>query len=69
MNQGLKNLRDVTGLPLKDLVRVTSWNQAIEQGLGDRLGKVEKDYVADLAVLDPKSFKVKAVFLDGERRI
>ena len=69
MNQGLKNLRDVTGLPLKDLVRVTSWNQAIEQGLGDTLGKVEKGYVADLAVLDPKSFKVKAVFLDGKRRI
>ena len=69
MNQGLKNLRDVTGLPLKDLVRVTSWNQAIEQGLGDVLGKVEKGYVADLAVLDQKSFKVKAVFLDGKRRI
>ena len=59
----------MTGLPLKDLVRVTSWNQAIEQGLGDTLGKVEKGYVADLAVLDPKSFKVKAVFLDGKRRI
>ena len=69
MNQGLKNLRDVTGLPLKDLVRVTSWNQAIELGLGDRLGKVEKGFTADLAVLDARSFKVKAVFLDGERRI
>ena len=69
MNQGLKNLRDVTGLPLKDLVRVTSWNQAIEQGLGDTLGKVEKGFTADLAVLDAKSFKVKAVFLDGKRRI
>ncbi len=69
MNQGLKNLRDVTGLPLKDLVRVTSWNQAIEQGLGDTLGKVEKGFTADLAVLDTKSFKVKAVFLDGKRRI
>ena len=69
MNQGLKNLRDVTGLPLKDLIRVTSWNQAIEQGLGNRLGKVEKGFVADLAVLDQRSFKVKAVFLDGERRI
>ena len=69
MNQGLKNLRDVTGLPLKDLVRVTSWNQAIEQGLGETLGKVEKGFIADLAVLDPKSFKVKAVFLDGKRRI
>ena len=69
MNQGLKNLRDVTGLPLKDLVRVTSWNQAIEQGLGDTLGKVEKGFTADLAVLDAKSFKVKAVFLDGKRRV
>ena len=69
MCQGLKNVRDVTGLPLKDLVRVTSWNQALELGLGDKLGKVEKGYVADLAVLDPRSFKVKAVFVDGERRI
>ena len=69
MCQGLKNVRDVTGLPIKDLVRVTSWNQAIELGLGDKLGKVEKGYVADLAVLDPRSFKVKAVFVDGERRI
>ena len=69
MCQGLKNVRDVTGLPLKDLVRVTSWNQAIELGLGDKLGKVEKGFVADLAVLDKRSFKVKAVFVDGERRI
>ena len=69
MNQGLKNLRDVSGLELKDLIRVTSWNQAIELGLGDTLGKVEKGFTADLAVLDQKSFKVKAVFLDGKRRI
>ena len=68
MNQGLKNIRDVTGLPLKDIVRVTSWNQAIGMGLGDRLGKIEKGFVADLAVLDPKSFKVRAVFVNGEQR-
>ena len=69
INQGLKNLRDVTGLPLKDLVRTTSWNQAIELGVGRQLGKVEKGYVADLAVLDPKSFDVCAVFVEGEQRI
>ena len=68
MCQGLKNIRDVTGLPLKDIVRVTSWNQAIGMGLGDRLGKIEKGFVADLAVLDPKSFKVRAVFVNGEQR-
>ena len=69
MCQGLKNIYDVTGLPLKDLIRVTSWNQAIELGLGKQLGKVEKGYVADLAVLDVKTFKVCAVFVNGEQRI
>ncbi len=69
LNKGLKNLHDVTGLPLKDLVRVTSWNQAIELGWGRTLGKVEKGYVADLAVLDPKTFDVCAVFIDGVQKI
>ncbi|MCQ2388656.1 MAG: N-acetylglucosamine-6-phosphate deacetylase [Kiritimatiellae bacterium] len=69
LNKGLKNLKDVTGLPLKDLIRTTSWNQAIELGLGDRLGKVEKGFVADLAVLDAKNFNVKAVFKNGEKCI
>ena len=69
MSQGLKNIRDVTGLPLKDLIRVTSWNQAIELGLGKKLGKVEKGYIADLVVLDPKTFKACAVFVNGEQRI
>jgi N-acetylglucosamine-6-phosphate deacetylase len=69
LNKGLKNLVEVTGLPLKDLIRVTSWNQAIELGLGRRLGKVEKGFTADLAVLDPRTFDVCAVFVDGEQRI
>ena len=68
MNQGLRNLAEVTGLALKDLIRVTSWNQAVELGLGDSLGKVEAGYVADLALLDPQTFDVCAVFVDGERR-
>lgn len=69
MNYGLKNLRDVTGLPLEQLIKVTSWNQARELGLGRKLGKIEKGFVADLALLDPKSFDVRAVFVNGEKRI
>ena len=65
MGLGLKNVHDVTGIPLKDLVRTTSWNQAIEQGWGDRLGKVEKGYVADLVVINPKTWKPVSVFVDG----
>ena len=69
LGRGLKNIHDVTGIPLKDLVRTSSWNQAIELGWGDRLGKVEKGYIADLAVVNPKSWKISAVFVDGEQRI
>ena len=69
MNRGLRNLVEVTGLPLKDLIRVTSWNQAIELGLGSSLGKVEKGYTADLVVLDPETFDVCAVFVDGEQHL
>ena len=69
MGDGLKNVHEVTGIPLKDLVRCTSWNQALEQGWGKRLGKIEKGFVADLVVIDPKSWKPAAVFVDGQQRV
>ena len=69
MGMGLKNVFDVTGLELKDLVRTTSWNQAIELGIGDRLGKIEKGYIADIVVIDKRSWKPKAVFVDGVKKI
>ena len=69
MGMGLKNVHEVTGIPLKDLVRCTSWNQAIELGWGKELGKVEKGYVADLVVINPRSWKPSAVFVDGVQRI
>ena len=69
MGMGLKNVHDVTGIPLKDLVRCTSWNQAIELGWGKDLGKVEKGYVADLVVINPRSWKPSAVFVDCQQRI
>ena len=65
MGMGLRNVHKVTGIPLKDLVRTTSWNQAIEQGWGDTLGKVEKGYTADLVVINPKTWKPVSVFVDG----
>jgi N-acetylglucosamine-6-phosphate deacetylase len=69
MGNGLKNVHEVTGIPLKDLVRTTSWNQAIEQGLGDKLGKIEKGFVADLVVINKKTWRPSAVFVDGEQKI
>ena len=69
MGKGLKNVHEVTGIPLKDLVRTTSWNQAIEQGWGKDLGKVQKGYIADLVMLNKKNWKTVGVCVDGERRI
>ena len=69
MAKGLKNVHDVTGLPLSKLVRTTAWNQAIEHGWGKRLGKIEKGFVADLVIVNPKSWKSSAVFVDGVQRI
>lgn len=69
MGMGLKNVHDVTGIPLKDLVRTTSWNQAIELGWGKELGKVEKGFTADLVVINPKKWNPSAVFVNGEQRI
>ncbi len=69
MGMGLKNVHEVTGIPLKDLVRTTSWNQAIEQGWGKELGKVEKGFIADLVVINKKSWKPSAVLVDGEQKI
>lgn len=69
MADGLRNVHKVTGIALKDLVRTTSWNQALEQGWGDELGKVEKGFTADLVVINPKNWKPSAVFVNGEQRI
>ena len=69
MGNGLKNVHEITGIPLKDLVRTTSWNQAIELGWGDTLGKVEEGYTADLVVINKKTWKPVAVFVDGEKKI
>ncbi len=63
----LKNVYEVTGFDLCDLVRTTSWNQARALGL-EGLGKIEPGYIADIAVLDG-DFKVKKVFVNGELRL
>ncbi|MBR7180300.1 MAG: N-acetylglucosamine-6-phosphate deacetylase [Kiritimatiellae bacterium] len=69
MGNGLKNVHEVTGIALKDLVRTTSWNQAIELGWGAELGKIEKGFAADLVIIDKKTWKPAAVFIDGEQRV
>lgn len=62
----LRNVYDITGYDLSDLVRTTSWNQARALGL-EGIGRIAPGFFADIAVLDG-DFKVKKTFVNGELR-
>ena len=62
----LRNVYEITGLPLKELIKTTSLNQAEALGL-EKLGKIAPGYYADIVVLND-NFKVSKAFVDGELR-
>ncbi len=64
--KGLKNVWEITGKPLCELVKATSYNQAQSIGL-QGLGKIEPGYTADLVLLDSE-FETLKTFIDGELR-
>lgn len=66
MCQALRNAHLVTGLPLSELVKTTSLNQAQSLGLAG-VGKLESGYLADIVVL-ADDFTPVAVFVEGQRR-
>lgn len=66
MNVALRNVYEVTGYPLKELIRTTSWNQAQSLGLHG-VGRIQPGYAADLVVMSG-DFEVERVFVDGEER-
>jgi len=66
-NVALRNVHEITGLPLDQLVKTTSLNQAATLGLDD-IGRIEAGYAADIVVLDDE-FTPVAVFVNGEQRV
>lgn len=64
--KGLQNVQEITGHPLSELVRATSWNQAQSLGLAD-LGKIAPGYIADMVLLDA-NFNTVQTYIDGEVR-
>jgi N-acetylglucosamine-6-phosphate deacetylase len=65
--RALRNVVEITGLPLCELIKTTSLNQAQALGLDDR-GRIEPGYLADLVILDDE-FEPVAVFVSGEERV
>ncbi|MCB1232501.1 MAG: amidohydrolase family protein, partial [Verrucomicrobiae bacterium] len=66
-HHGLKNVAELTGLPLNDLAKTTAANQARSLGLHDR-GQIQQGKLADLTLLS-REFEVRAVFVGGEQRL
>jgi N-acetylglucosamine-6-phosphate deacetylase len=62
----VKNISEVTGLPLKELVKASSLSAANALGL-QGIGKVEPGYAADIVLLD-SDFNCKVTMVDGEVR-
>ena len=62
----LKNVCEITGITLSELVRTTSDNQAKALDLG-KIGRIEPGYAADMVLLDD-DFKVLATYVDGIKR-
>ena len=65
-NEGVKLVHELTGLPLSQIVKATSWNQAQSLGL-EKHGKIEAGFTGDIAILD-KEFNATATFVDGQQR-
>ena len=65
-NEGLHHVASLTGLPLHQLVKATSWNQAQSLGL-PHFGKLEPGFFADIAILNP-DFSVHLTLVGGEIR-
>jgi N-acetylglucosamine-6-phosphate deacetylase len=65
-NEGVKNVAEITGLPLHQIVKATSWNQAQSLGL-EGFGKLEPGFHADIVLLE-NDFRVWKTLVGGEVR-
>ena len=64
--RALKNIFELTGLPLKQLIKTTGYNQARSLGL-EKFARIEPGYYADIAILDA-DFNPVTVFVGGRQR-
>ena len=64
LSTAFKNVAEVTGLPLSEVVKSTSYSAAKALGL-QNVGKIEPGYLADIAILDD-DFNVTETIVGGK---
>ncbi|MBC8127835.1 MAG: N-acetylglucosamine-6-phosphate deacetylase [Gloeobacteraceae cyanobacterium ES-bin-144] len=65
-NEGVRNIAALTNMPLHQIVKATSWNQAQSLGLNE-FGKLEAGFVADIVFLN-QDFSVWKTLVGGVER-
>ncbi|MEO7100301.1 MAG: amidohydrolase family protein, partial [Luteolibacter sp.] len=65
-NEGVKSIFEITGLPLHQIVKATSWNQAQSLGL-EGFGKLAPGFHADMVLLN-EDFSVWKTFVAGREK-
>jgi N-acetylglucosamine-6-phosphate deacetylase len=68
MIQGVQRVHQLAGVPLADAVRMATLNPARQLGRGREFGSLAAGKRADLVWFD-KEFRVRGVWLDGERKL
>ena len=66
MASAVRNCRRLLDLPLTEALAMASAAPAAALGLGDRLGRLQPGYRADLVALDPDNVEVLATWVAGE---
>ena len=66
-NEGLKLVAEITDLPLTEIVKATSWNQAQSLGL-EKVGKIASGFFADITLLN-KDFQCTQTFVSGAAKL
>lgn len=65
LNQALKNIREISGMPLTDIVDMASLNPARNLGIQDRKGSIALGKDADFVIID-EDFNVYATYIGGK---
>jgi N-acetylglucosamine-6-phosphate deacetylase len=65
MATAVRNCVRLVGAPLTDALRYASTHPARFLGLGDRLGKLESGYRADMVALDATNIEVRHTWVAG----
>ena len=65
LDEAVRNVMNITDLSIPEIFRMATLNPAQKLGIDHQIGRVEKNYFADLIILN-KRFEVQKTFIRGK---